>query len=123
MKRGRVTGEQIIGILREQEAGASVADLCRNYGMSSAPFCAWTSTYGGMVPSGARRLKALAAENAKLKRLCADATPDSPEDQKTVRWPVFPRDRADRPARQGRHHRQRQRDRVHQQGCPEMGEG
>jgi putative transposase len=71
MKRSRFTEEQIIGILREQEAGVPVADLCRKHGLSSPTFYKWKAKYGGMDVSEARRLKALEDENAKLKRMLA----------------------------------------------------
>lgn len=77
MKRSRFTEEQIIGILREQEAGVPVADLCRKHGLSSPTFYKWKAKYGGMDVSEARRLKALEEENAKLKRMLADAMLDN----------------------------------------------
>ena len=77
MKRSRFTEEQIIGILREQEAGVPVADLCRKHGLSSPTFYKWKAKYGGLDVSVARRLKALEDENAKLKRMLADAMLDN----------------------------------------------
>ena len=63
--------------MREQEAGAPTADLCRRHGISSATFYAWKAKYGGMEVSEARRLKALEDENTRLKRLLADAMLDN----------------------------------------------
>lgn len=73
MKRKRFTEEQIIGVLKEHELGARAADLCRKHGISAATFYNWKSKFGGMEVSEAKRLKSLEAENAKLKRLLADA--------------------------------------------------
>jgi len=77
MKRSRFTEEQIIGILKEHEAGAKTADLCRRHRMSEATFYNWKSRFGGMDVSEARRLKALEDENGKLKKLLADAMLDN----------------------------------------------
>ena len=77
MKRKRFTEEQIIGIVKEHGLGAKATDLCRKHGISEATFYNWKSRYGGMEVSEAKRLKALEAENTKLKKLLADAMLDN----------------------------------------------
>jgi putative transposase len=69
----RFTEEQIIGFLREAEAGLAVAELCRRHGFSESSYYLWRSKFGGMNVSDAKRLKELEAENARLKRLLAES--------------------------------------------------
>lgn len=76
MKRKRFTGEQIIGVLRESEAGAKVDGICRRHGISTATFYTWRKKYGGMEAGDAKRLRELETENAKLKRIVADQVLD-----------------------------------------------
>ena len=76
MKRSRFSEEQIIGILKEHQAGFSAAELCRKHGISDATFYKWRSKYGGMEVSDAKKLRALEAENAKLKKLLAESMMD-----------------------------------------------
>jgi len=76
MKSSRFSEEQIIGILKEHQAGATAADLCRKHGVSDATFYKWRSKYGGMEVSDAKKLKTLEAENAKLKKLLAEQMMD-----------------------------------------------
>jgi len=73
----RFSEEQIIGVLREQEAGAKVKEIIRHHGISEQTFYRWKSKFGGMDVSEARRLKSLEAENAKLKKLLAEAMLDN----------------------------------------------
>ena len=77
MKRSRFTEEQIIGILREHEAGAATADICRKHGVSSATFYKWKAKYGGLDVSEAKRLRALEDENRRLKKLLAETMLDN----------------------------------------------
>lgn len=76
MKRSRFSEEQIIAILKEQEAGAATVAVCRRHGISEATFYKWKARYGGLEVSEARRLKSLEDENARLKRLLAEAMLD-----------------------------------------------
>ena len=71
------TEEQIIAILKEHEAGAKTADVCRKHGVSEATFYNWKAKYGGLEVSEAKRLKAMESENARLKKLLADAMLDN----------------------------------------------
>jgi putative transposase len=73
MKTSRFTEEQIIGFLRQAEAGIPIKEVCRNGGFSDVTFYKWRSKFGGMEASEAQRLRELETENAKLKRLLAEA--------------------------------------------------
>lgn len=72
MKRSRFSDEQVIAVIKENEAGAKVDELCRKHGISSATFYAWRKKFGGMEASDAKKLRELEAENARLKRIVAD---------------------------------------------------
>ena len=76
MKKSRFSDEQIIGFLKQAEAGAAPKDLGRKHGFSDATFYKWRSKFGGMDVSDARRLRELEGENGKLKKLLAEAMPD-----------------------------------------------
>lgn len=76
MKTSRFSEAQIIGILQEHQAGVSAGDLCRKHGISDATFYNWRRKYGGMEVADAKRLKALEAENAKLKTMLAEQMMD-----------------------------------------------
>jgi putative transposase len=77
MRKSRFTDEKIIAVLAEQERGMATADVCRKHGISSATFYKWKAKFGGMDVSEARKLKTLETENARLKRLLADAMLDN----------------------------------------------
>lgn len=77
MKRTRFTEEQIIGVLKEADAGAKTADLARRHGVSEATIYNWKSKYGGLEVSDARRLRQLEQENTRLKKLLADSMLDN----------------------------------------------
>jgi putative transposase len=76
MRKSRFSEEQIIGILKEHQAGMPVADLCRKHGISDATLYTWRSKYGGMEVSDARKLKTLEDENRRLKTLLAESMLD-----------------------------------------------
>lgn len=76
MKNSRFSEEQIIGILKQSEAGAKTSEVCRQHGISTATFYGWRSKYGGLEVSEAKRLKQLEEENSKLKRIVADQALD-----------------------------------------------
>lgn len=77
MKKSRYTEEQIVGILKEGEAGITVSELCRKYGMSDATYYNWKAKYGGMAVNELKRLKQIEDENRRLKYLVADLTLDN----------------------------------------------
>jgi putative transposase len=77
MRKSRFSEEQIIAILKEQEAGLSTAEVCRRHGISQPTFYAWKSKFGGLEVSDAKRLKTLEEENRKLKKLLAEEVMDN----------------------------------------------
>ena len=85
MKKSRYSEEQIIGILKQSEAGVKTPDLCREHGISAATFYGWKSKYGGMDVSEAQKLKAMEDENRRLKQLVADLSLDKEALKSVVR--------------------------------------
>jgi len=77
MRQNRFTEEQIIGVLKQAEAGMKTAEICRQHGISSATFYKWKGKYGGLEVSEARRLRQLEDENRRLKQIVADLTLDN----------------------------------------------
>ena len=101
MKKSRYTEEQIVGILKESEAGLATAELCRKHGVSQQTFYRWKAKYGGLEVSEAQRLRHLEEENRKLKQLVAEQALDILDGKKPPRlinpevWPAY-RERFDR---------------------------
>ena len=77
MRKSQFSEEQIIGMIREHDAGVKTAEICRKYGISDATFYKYKARFGGMTVSDAQRLRTLEAENAKLKRLLAESLLDN----------------------------------------------
>ena len=88
MRKSRFSEEQIIAILKEQEAGLATAEVCRKHGVSPASFYKWKAKFGGLDVSDAKRLKALEDENGKLKKLLAEAMLDNVvlKDMASKKW-------------------------------------